>query len=175
MREELPADVREEAVAVARRIGNAEEAESVLTGLLEPYGFVPRIREDDTGPVLICYPADWRQGEEVDVNAIDDIGRAVELPLSGPADAEWEQIAERNREVVTRVTERYGDIHGANVRAFATFMNNHRARPIGHASDSDVEEFLTEYYPRNVWPRESEAAVVEKSIKLARRFAQESL
>ena len=175
MREELPADVREEAVAVARRIGNAEEAESVLTGLLEPYGFVPRIREDDSGPVLICYPADWRQDEEVHVNAIDDIDRAVELPLSGPADEEWERIVERNRQIVDRVTERYGEVHGANVRAFATFMNNHRARPIDHASDGDVDEFLTEYYPRNVWPSESEAAVVEKSIELARSLAEESL
>lgn len=171
MGEELPQDVREEAVAVARRIGNVAEAEAALEDLLDPYEFVPRIRDDEE-PVLICYPAEWRQGGDVRVEAIEDIDRAIELPLSGAADAEWDRIAEQNRRVVDIVTDRHGDVHGANVRAFATFMNNHRARPIAHASDADVEEFLTEYYPRNVWPSEAEAAVVEESIDLARQAAR---
>lgn len=175
MPEELPPNVREEAIAVARRIGSPDEAEDALAPLLAPYQLVPRIRIDGDSAVLVCYPEAWRDEGEIQIEAIDNIDRAIELPLTGAADEAWAEITARNAHVVEQVAEQYGSPHTANARAFATFMENHRARPIAHANDADIEEFLEEYYPRNVWPRAEEAAVIETSVELACQVARDQL
>lgn len=172
MAEGLSPRVRERAVVRGRRVLDGEIEEETLRSLLRPHGYLPRIREEDGDAVLICYPIDWEGDGQVDPAAIDDLDRAIELPLRGSTEAEWELIAEENAAVVEAVAARHGEEHAANVAAFADFMNNHRARPITHATDADVAEFLTEYYPRNAWPSETQAALVEESVALARHIAE---
>lgn len=175
MTEDLPTRIRERAIMVGRRVAMGSAESSALEELLAPYGYRPRIRDDGGDTVLVCYPREWENDGDISTAAIDDVGRAIEMPLTGAAEREWETVAEENRNVVEAVAERYGDVHVANVHAFATFMDNHRARPIAQATDADVTEFLAEYYPRNVWPSAAEAAVIEDSVRIAREVAAELL
>lgn len=176
MAEELPPDVRQRAVMLGRQLVEREADEEIskrLAELLGPHGFQPHVRSDEDGAVLVCVPAEWTVDGSVDPEAIEDVSRAIELPLTGAAHAEWEQVAAQNARVAARVAEECDATHAANARAFATFMSNHRARPITHATESDVEEFVQEYYPRNAWPSEAEAAVIGKSVRITRRVAEE--
>lgn len=174
MTDGLPADVRDTVAEFARKERAAERPERAhqlaerREQLVAEYGYTSRIREDDTGATLVCYPRDWVSDGTVEPAAVDDLSAAVEIPLAGAGDPDdWAAVAERNRAVAERVEREHGPAHGANARAFAAFMSNHRAREIGTATDDDVEEFRTEYYVRNVWPSETERAVVDESIELA--------
>jgi len=69
-------------------------------------------------------------------------------------------------DVAAAVGDAYGDVHGANAAAFADFMSNHYARPVESATDVEIEEFLTEYFPRNAWPTDAQKAVVDESVEL---------
>jgi hypothetical protein len=135
--------------------------------LLAEHGYTARVREDDRA-VLVLHPAEWMDEGTVRPDRIDDIDRGVEIPLEGPGDdAEWEVVAEHNREVVETVREEHGPVHGANAEALADFCNNHYAKPVENLSPAEREEFLTEYYRRNVWPTDEQKAVVEESVSLA--------
>lgn len=175
MAEELPHNVRERAIALARSLRDTEsdETERTLTTLLERYGFRPRIRFDDA--VLVCYPTEWEEDGMVHPTDIDDIDRAIELPFTEDEKVAWETIATENARIVEDVRSQYGEAHGVNAEAFADFMNNHRAQSIRNATDKDVEEFLTNYYQRNVWPSDEQASLVETSVAIARRSAGSSL
>lgn len=133
--------------------------------LLEAYDLSGWIRSDDDGAVLVCHPQEWIVDGTVDHEAIESLDDAIEIPLDETT-ADWKQIAATNRSVVEQVHREHGTVHGENAAAFATFMNNHRSKLIEHARAADIEEFLTEYYPRNVWPREAAAQVVKDSVKL---------
>ncbi|WP_330631126.1 DUF7108 family protein [Halocatena halophila] len=132
--------------------------------LLAEHGYVARERETDE--TLVCYPDDWIVDGTVEIDRIDDTERAIERPLL-TSSADWETVDARNREVVERVTEQWGETHGENVRAFADFCSNHYGVTIAESSDIHREEFLEEYYPRNAWPSKSQRVVVEESIRLA--------
>jgi hypothetical protein len=176
----LPDEVGEEAerlTRLARDVVDDEEAEAYRTRrdeLLTDHGYTARIRADDEGDVLVLYPAEWVEDDVVQPDRIDDVDRGVERPLEGPGDAEkWEAVETHNRDLARAVADEHGDVHAANVAAFADFMGNHYARPIDDATSDEVREFLTEYYPRNVWPSPEEKSVVEESIALAFETAGE--
>jgi len=45
-------------------------------------------------------------------------------------------------------------------------MGNHYLKPVTDATRDERREFLDDYYTRNAWPSEEEAAVVSESIRL---------
>lgn len=136
--------------------------------LLEQFGYVARVREErEGGATLVCYPAEWLDDEGlVRLDADLDTSRAVEISLDGPGEqGDFETAAAANDELVDAVREAHGEVHAANARAFADFMSNHYARPATSAAAREVREFLDEYYPRNAWPTDAQAAVVEESLR----------
>lgn len=180
MADRLPRAIRETAERLARQERRADDGDAARLrarreALLGEYGFTSRIRHDENRSVLVCYPSEWIDSGTIDRDAIDDLERAVELPLDAVDDDEsWSAIAAENRQLAARIRDLHGPVHGANADAFVAFMNNHRARSVRQTSDEDVEEFLAEYYPRNAWPSESERAVVEESIELLRQSCEHS-
>lgn len=138
--------------------------------LLDRFDYVPRVREDrEGGATLVCYPADWLDEDgTVRLDAGLDTSRAAEISLSGPGEqGDFEAAAETNDALVEAVRDEHGDRHAGNVRSFADFMGNHYARPATTASASEVREFLEHYYPRNAWPTDEQAQVVEESLRFA--------
>ena len=135
--------------------------------LLAEHGYTARVREGDRA-VLVLHPAEWVEEGTVHPDRIDDVDRGIEIPLEGPGeDVEWETVAAHNHEVAETVREDHGPVHGANADAFVEFCNNHYAKQVEKLSPQEREEFLTEYYPRNVWPTDEQQAVVEESVSLA--------
>lgn len=138
--------------------------------LLERFDYVPRVREDrDGGATLVCYPSEWLdENGVVRLEADLDTERAAEIPLSGPGEqGDYETAAAENDELVESVDAVHDERHVANVRSFADFMSNHYARPATTASAAEVREFLNHYYPRNAWPSDEQAEVVEDSLRYA--------
>ncbi|WP_232700899.1 DUF7108 family protein [Halobacterium wangiae] len=167
---ELPADVVDEAERLTRLARNAVDDNAAAAyrerrdDLLEEHGFVARVRDDDH--TLVCYPADWLDDEgAVQLADVEDTDRAAEVSIAGPGEqGDYDAAAERNAELVERVREAHGEVHGENAAAFATFMSNHYARPMDTASAREREEFLAEFFPRNTWPTEEQRQVVEDSL-----------
>ena len=174
MREELPSAVVDRAVALtrsARRAGEAGTAaafERTRDRLLGSFGFEARVRGSGDEAVLVCYPAEWLDDGVARIDRIEDRSRAIERPLSpAAADAGFDAVDAHNRGVVATVESVAGPDHAANAAAFADFMGNHRLRRLETATAADVEEFLAEYYPRNAWPTDAQAVLVEESLRLA--------
>lgn len=172
----LSEDVIEAAERLTRHARTATDtseangARKKRDALLARHGYAARERETDA--TLVCYPTEWVENGEIRIDRVENTDRAIERPLEASTD-DWDAIDRHNRAVTARVTERHGDIHGANATAFREFMANHYAMKIEHATDDMREEFLTEYYPRNVWPSKKQRAVVETSIELALKLARE--
>ena len=189
---DLPHDVAEEAARLTRLARDADERETAAgpyqdeddtqppreaevyrdrrDQLLAHFEYVSRVREErEGGLTLVCYPEEWLDDEGVvRLDAELDTSRAVEISLSGPGEqGDFEGAAAANDELVTDVREAYGEDHAANVQAFSDFMSNHYARPADSASAAEVEEFLEHYYPRNAWPTDAQAAMVEESLRFA--------
>ncbi|MEF8886616.1 MAG: rnhA operon protein [Haloarculaceae archaeon] len=169
----VPETVRVEAERLTRRARAAVDDREAAAyreereQLLAEHGYTARVREEDRA-VLVLHPTEWMDDGTVRPDRIDDIDRGVEIPLEGPGeDAEWEAVAAHNREVAATVREEHGPVHGANAEALADFCNNHYAKPVEDLSPAEREEFLTEYYRRNVWPSDEQKAVVEESVALA--------
>lgn len=164
--------VFEEAARLTRLARTASTAESPAyrdrrDDLLARHGFRARVREEDDGAVLVCYPEDWvDESGRVDPASIEDTDRAREIRLSGRgSQGTYEDAASHNREMAAVVRETYGDRHGDNADAFAEYMSNHYARRVDTATAVEVETFLAEYYPRNVWLETDRTTVVEESIR----------
>jgi hypothetical protein len=135
--------------------------------LLDAHGYVARLRSEDHGEVLVLHPAEWVEDGVVRVERVDDVDRAVEVPLDGTGDPdEWDEVEARNRALAEAVEAEHGPVHGANAHAFADFMGNHYARPIGRATERQVREFTEEYFPRNAWPTEDQREALEASLDL---------
>ena len=168
---EIPEDVVDEAERLTRLAANAavdEAAEAYRESrdrAVHNHDFTARVRdEDDT---LVLYPEEWVDDGVIRVDRIEDTDRAVEVSLSGPDHgAAWEAVEATNKRIVDAVAAAHGPDHAANVRAFADFMGNHYVKRVDDATDAEREEFLTEYYPRNVWPSADQAAIVERSLSL---------
>lgn len=168
---ELPEDIVDEAERLTRRARTADDRRAAASrerraSLLTDYGFAARVRTDDAGDVLVCYPSEWREDGTIRTERIDDTDRAVERPLYDPDADDWEAVAAHNDRIVERVANDYGDPHGATARAFADFMNNHRARRVDAATDTDIEEFRTEYFVRNAWPTDEQKGALETSLSI---------
>jgi hypothetical protein len=192
---ELPEETVERAERLTRLAREAvDDSEAAAyredrADLLAEHDFTARVREDDAGETLVLHPDEWTEsvapeeqrdggGDAAEVrirtDRIEDTSRAVEVSLSGPGDPdEWDAVDEHNREVVARVRETHGEVHGDNAEAFADFMSNHYARPVESATDREVAEFLSEYFPRNAWPSEKQRAAVEASLEFVFEGADE--
>jgi len=171
---DLPDSVIEEAKRLTRHAREAideDEADAYRADRddrLAEHDFQARIREEDSRDVLVLHPDEWVEDETIRPDRIEDTDHAAETPLSGAGDPDdWEAVEEHNADIVARVREEHGDDHAANVRAFADFMGNYYARPLESATDEEIREFLDDYYPRNAWPTEEQAAVVEQSLQFA--------
>lgn len=180
MADSLPNNVLTAVSALARKERDADDEQRAQRfhqrrdTLLAEHGYSSRIREDDAGVTLVCYPRAWVSGGAVDRDRIDDLEAAVEVPIEGAGDPDdWDEIAAANRDIAEAVAAEHGPVHGANARAFAAFMSNHRARNVATATDQDRTEFREEYYVRNVWPTADERAVVDRSLELVQEIAQE--
>ncbi|WP_235019679.1 rnhA operon protein [Natrialba sp. INN-245] len=178
--EEVPADVVDEVerlTRIARSTPDENETrarERRRDALLEPYGFTARVREDDGDAVLVLYPEEWRDGEVVRTDRIEDVSRAIEVSLEGAGDPDdWSAVDEHNRELVAQVAKRHGDVHGANASALADFVGNHYAKRIESLTGPELSEFRTEYFVRNAWPSPAQRGVVEESIELVYETADE--
>jgi hypothetical protein len=172
MSEELPAAVVEEAerlTRLARRASDPDEAAAyrrARADRLAEHGFTARVREDDPGETLVLHPADWVEDGTVRTDRIEDTGRAVEVSLEGPGDPDdWDAVEAHNRALVREVRAAHGEVHGDTAAAFADFMGNHCAKRIEDATAREVEEFLTEYFPRNAWPTDEQTAAATQSLR----------
>jgi hypothetical protein len=169
---DLPEDVVREAERLTRLARDAVDDNAAdayrdrRDGLLAEHGFVAHVRDSDD--TLVCHPADWLDDEgTVHLGDVEDTDRAAEVSLAGPGEqGDYEEATARNEDLVARVREVHGDVHGDNAAAFADFMNNHYARPMDTASEREREEFLADYFPRNAWPTDEQRAVVERSLDL---------
>ena len=168
---ELPTETADEAerlTRLARAAIDESERQAYLDDreeLLGEHGFTARVREDDTGEILVCHPSEWVEGGTIRTERIEDTDRAVERRLTGSGDPDdWETVAAHNEAIADQVADTHGEVHGANARAFADFMSNHYARRVESASAAEREEFRTEYFVRNAWPSDEQKAVVETSL-----------
>jgi hypothetical protein len=161
----------------ARRAVDDAEADAYRErrdALLADHGFTARVREEDNRDVLVCRPEEWTEDGVVRMERVEDLDRAAEVVLSGPGDPdEWETVYEENMAVADGVRAAHGDAHGDNAEAFAEFVSNHYAKSMARATTEEVEEFLEDYYVRNVWPSDEQAAVVEESVDLALAAARD--
>jgi hypothetical protein len=175
-----PAEVVETAERLTRRSRDAHtdaEAEAYRTDRderLAEHEYTARVREGETRDVLVLHPAEWVDDGTVRPERVDDVGRGIEIPLSGPDDtADWDVVDAHNRELVAAVREARGDVHAENAATLAEFMSNHYVKPVESATREELEEFLGEYYRRNAWPTERQRAVVEKSVEFVFDAADE--
>lgn len=169
--QEVPEPIVEEVLRYTQRAREAEEddrTEAILEArnqVLDPYDFEIRVREE-THDVLVLYPAEWIEDGTVVMEHIEDTDRAIERPLEGTGVGEtWDEVYEHNKVIAQRVRAEFGDDHGANAAALAEYMSNHYLKPIEEATRGELEEFLTEYYPRNVWPTADQKRVVRQSVQ----------
>lgn len=168
---ELPDEVVEEVerlTRLARRAVDENEREAYLDArakLLDEHDFRARVREDEHD-VLVVYPDEWVEDGTVQTDQIADTSRATERPLEGPGTDDWEVVEAHNSDIVDAVEDKHGPIHGANARALADFMGNHYCKRIEDATAEELEEFQTDYFPRNAWPTEEQQAVLEESLRL---------
>jgi hypothetical protein len=176
----LPAGVIDEAERLTRLARNAvDDAEAVACrderrALLADHGYTSRLRSGDHGETLVLHPDEWVRDGKVDATLVEDVSRAVEVPLDGVGDpGEWEDVEAHNRAVAAHVADAHGPVHGANAEAFADFMGNHYARPVEQATDAMVREFVSEYFVRNAWPTADQRDVVEESVNLVLETARE--
>ena len=172
---DIPADAVDETERLTRLARAAERREDDAAAeeasvyrnrreeLVETHDYETRLRdEDDT---LVLYPEEWLEDGVVQLDRVEETDRAVEISLSGPGDPEhWQEIADHNDELVETVAEESPD-HEANARAIAAFASNHYAKPVEKLTAEEVELFLDEYYPRNAWPSETDASLVEASVR----------
>ena len=171
---ELPPSVIDEAERLRRLERNAvdEGARQAYADrratVLEEYGFTDHVRLDDGDETLVLHPEEWHDEDAgvIRTDRIEDLSRAVEIPLDGPGDPEdWEAVDDRNRELAATVREEHGDVHGDTADALADFMGNHYAKPITSASGDELEEFVTEYFVRNAWPSDRQRKLVDVSLE----------
>ncbi|ARS91848.1 rnhA operon protein [Natrarchaeobaculum aegyptiacum] len=171
--ETLPADVVDDVERLTRLERStrddheaAQYAERV-DDLLSAHGFTARIREDDGGDVLVCHPDSWLADGVVHPGRIDDVSRAVEIPLEGTEDPDdWTTVDTHNRDLASAVREAHGDVHGANAAALADFVSNHYAKEIESLSGPELREFREEYFVRNAWPSDRQRSAIDESIRL---------
>ncbi|WP_122090724.1 DUF7108 family protein [Halalkalicoccus subterraneus] len=176
---ELPEETIEEATRLtklARRAVDPEEASAYRTRRarsLAEHGFTARVREGDATETLVLHPTDWVGDGRIRTDRIEDVDRAIEVQVAGPESPDdWDRVEAHNRAVARAVREAHGEVHGENAEAFADFIGNHYAKRIDDATPSEREEFLAEYFVRNVWPSEDQKDAIERSLEYVERLAK---
>jgi len=171
--EELPEDLiatAERLTRLARRATDDQEADAYRADRderLAEHGFTARVREEDAGEVLVCYPEEWVEEGTIRTDRIEDTGRAIERRLSGPGEEDaFGRVDAHNRDVVAEIEDRAGPVHAANATAFADFMGNHYVRRVETATPDELREFLAEYFPRNAFPTDEQRARIEETLRL---------
>lgn len=163
-------DAAERLTRLARNAVDPAEADAYRqqrASILAEYGYTARIRDDDTGDVLVCYPDEWVHDGVVHPDRIDDTDRGIEVRLSGPGDPDdWDEIETENSAVVEQIRDEHGDVHAETARVLADFMGNHYAKPIAEITPEELSEFREEYAPRNAWLTDEQRAVFDTSIRL---------
>ncbi|MFC6767754.1 DUF7108 family protein [Natrinema soli] len=179
---ELPREVADEVERLTRLERTAvdeneiEAYESRRDELLDEHDFTSRIRDDDGDDVLILHPEEWHEDGVIRTDRIDDIDRAVEIPLEGAENPDdWETVDEHNRDLVAAVRADHGDVHGDNAAMLADFAGNHYAKPMDALTGDELAEFRTEYVVRNAWPSEKQQNVLSESIELVFETATEAV
>ncbi len=170
---DVPRDVIEEVERLTRLAREAVDDGAAVAyrerraDLLAEYDFTARVREDDDYDTLVLHPEEWLDDGVVQMAEVEDVDRGIERPLGGPGDGEdWDAIAQRNRAIAETIAEEHGVVHGENAAALAAFMNNHYAKPIDAATDDEITEFVTEYFPRNAWPSDEQRDRIDRSVAL---------
>ena len=169
----LPEAVVEEAERLTRLARDAVDGNEAAAyrdrreTLLSAHGYTARRRSEDHGEVLVLHPSEWVEEGAIRVEYVDDVSRAVEVPLDGTGDPdEWDEVEAHNRALAESVEAEHGEVHGANAHAFADFMGNHYARPVERATERQVREFTEEYFTRNAWPSEDQREALDRSLDL---------
>ncbi len=140
--------------------------------LLSEHDFTARVREEDAAETLVLHPEEWTEDGTIRLERVEDVERAVEIRISGPADPDdWGAVEQHNRSIAARVRESHGDVHGDNAEAFADFMGNHYAKPVEAATPDERREFLTNYFVRNAWPSEEQKEAIAQSLELVSEAA----
>ncbi|MDJ1431634.1 rnhA operon protein [Halostagnicola sp. A-GB9-2] len=171
-------DDAERLTRLKRSAADEEEAaayEAERETLLEDLEYTARVRTEDND-VLVLHPEEWHDEEAgvIRTDRIEDLGRAVEIPLEGAADPDdWEAVDAENRTLVDDIRADHGDVHGDNAAMLADFMGNHYAKPIESATAAELSEFRTEYVVRNAWPSEAQQEALDRSIELVYETAGE--
>lgn len=166
---EIPDFALREIVQLTKQatVENDDELRKRRAELARQFGFRVRVRRDEAARIVVLYPREWVEGGTVVIDRIDDIDRAIEIPLfTGQSDAKWEQIEQFNRRVVERVKDQYGGVHGENAATFADFVGNHLAKRISEVTQSEIDEFRSEYFVRNAWPSDRQEQEIERSLEL---------
>jgi len=177
---ELPRGVVDEAERLTRLTRNAVDDNEAAAyeqrrdDLLDEHDFTSRIRDDGGDDVLVLHPEEWHEDGVIRTDRIEDIDRAVEIPLEGTGDPdEWDDVDAHNRDLAAAVRDAHGDVHGDNAVILADFAGNHYAKPIESLTDDELAEFRTEYFVRNAWPSDNQQEVIEESIELVFETADE--
>lgn len=172
---DLPEEVVEEATELARRERMADAPTRRARfrrhreALLGEHDYADRIRSDGDRTVLVLYPDQWVVGDTVRPSRIDDLERAIEVPLEGEdRDEDWSAVDHANRRLAEQIRREHGEIHGSNATALADFMGNHHLKRIEDARIEEIEEFRREYFIRNAWPTEEQRDRLAQSLELVR-------
>jgi len=159
MTDENPDWVDEAARLTRVAVGGDDDARERRDEIAEEHGYDTRVREDGT---LVLHPADWLdENGVVDMDAFD-AGEAYEVPLDGGG---YEEACEANDALLEDFVEDADEDEVFNARAFVEFCENHHAVAVENVRREHVEEFLEEYYVRNVWADESAEERVEESVR----------
>ena len=177
---DLPRDVVDEVERLTRLTrttvddNEATAYEDRRDDLLDEHDFTSRIRDDDGDDVLVLHPEEWHEDGVIRTDRIEDIDRAVEIPLEGTGDPdEWDDVDAHNRDLVATVRDTHGDVHGDNAAILADFAGNHYAKAIESLTSDELTEFRTDYFVRNAWPSDDQQEVIEESIELIFETADE--
>ncbi|WP_135302304.1 DUF7108 family protein [Haloarcula amylovorans] len=170
---DLPDDTTDEVERLTKLAREAVDEKAAAAyredrdALLDEHDYTARIREEDTGEVLVCHPAEWVDDGVIRPERVEDTDRGVEIRLSGPEDPdEWDEVETANRTVVEEVQDEHGDVHGATADALADFMGNHYSKAIADATPEELAEFREEYFPRNAWPTDEQQSLLDESVRL---------
>lgn len=179
---DLPEEVLDRVEQLTRRARETPDANEAAAyrsereELLDDYGYVARVRgadEDEADrAVLVCHPDEWVEDGTARLDRIEDTERAIERPLEGPADADWEAVAAWNEAIVDAVAEEYGHPHAETARALADYAHNHHATTIDRLSETHLERFREDYFPRNAWPTDEQVASLEESIRIVQKTCE---
>jgi len=161
--EERPEWVEEATRLTRVALSGNEEAREERDVLAEENGYVARERDDG---VLVLHPNDWLEDGVVDLNAFD-ADEAYEIPLEGRG---FEEAREENDEVLDSFGAEADEVDVFNVRSFAEFCENHHSVSVENATAEQVEEFVNDYYVRNVWPTDEAEGRLEESLRLLFEF-----